>query len=47
MVIDGEFASIPAPRSFNIIQSFQFADGTVYTWNQVLQQLIAQQEGRE
>ena len=44
MVIDGEFALNAGTISFNIIQSFQFADGTTYTWNQVLQQVIAQQE---
>jgi Ca2+-binding RTX toxin-like protein len=44
MVIDGEFSLNAGLYSFNIIQNFQFADGTTYTWNQVLQQIMAQQE---
>src|ERR1051326_8464689 len=44
MVIDGEFALNSGTISFNLIQNFQFADGTNLTWQQVLQQIVAGEE---
>jgi Ca2+-binding RTX toxin-like protein len=46
MLIDGEFALSSGTVSFNLVQNFQFADGTVYTWTQILQQLISAEEAQ-
>ena len=44
MLVDGEFAIDIGTDAFDLITNFDFADNTVFTYSQIIQRIIAQEE---